>query len=556
MPQPYLTRVYDIDPTFENPEDIQQMLMSLLEGYPSKYYWEAGVEYKFQENANSLTVVRLSHHILKRNRTNTKGTTGIRYECIVPGQIAKGGSSAVFNSAGTLDETGRFKNTKQRLVKIEKWYSNMPPFSAMHPKFTNEKWNALISLTHMKEAVTYRNRLFTVMKKMPGRELFQIIADDLSKDNSLIESKLTIEQRFKLTFAFLYAFKEQISDINLIHGDIKPENTMVYLSAEELIVSFIDFDHSFLGDAPMEEQSGTFVYFSPELVNKQSLKTKQSDIYAMGRVIALLWGNSFNSYSSDWQYASYVQNPHLDNLFSTLEEKSSLSEYVKNIIKDTLILMHHPKPEQRPSIEEVIECFSLIDPQAKLSDIINIGEKYSALSLSISQKIELSQQMLQALNNQYTKDGQVHGNLSPEVFRVNLGSGTIRVHIMPTASTVTGTDTYNHAANELFFKGVVATKASDVYAIAQIIQRLWSDNSLSNAQNQRPTLKSLHQRDPLSDHNASTLDGILSLMLDPNDETRTDLDTAIGCFSKLDKRNLMDYENPAKRARITPSNPL
>lgn len=567
MPHPYLTNIYDIDPTFENPKDIKQMLMSLLEQYPDKYFWEAGLEYRFQEGDNYRTVLRFTHHLLKRQRTNTKDRTGIRYECIEPAQIASGGTGAIFNSAGTLDETGTFKNTKQRLVKIEKWNSNMPVLSEIHPKFTNEKWNALISLTHMKQAVFYKNNMYTVMRKMPGKELFQIINEDLSPD-----SRLTTQQRIKLTLELLYAFKEQIIAIKLIHGDIKPENIIVDLSSEMPAVRFIDFDNScLLIDAPnrMEEQSGTFVYFSPELVNCHCLPTQESDMYAMGRVIAMLWGNSTDSYNSDTLYASYVQNPHLNDLFHRLEdEQSSISNYIKNTVKNALLLMHSPEPTKRPSIEEVIERFSLIDTQVKLSDFIHIEEKYSLRTMSVPQKIDLSQELLQSLYRQYAKNGQLHGALSPEAFTVNLTSETIKVQITPIAANIRCTRPYNYQAKELFFtSGAVRTPACDVYAIARVIARLWGDNPQSHnqtdidfaqqyAENPRIDLNNCHMPSALSDHNLTIITEALSLMLEPDIRARISLSKAITYFSRLERENQREYREPDVIAQITPSNPL
>jgi serine/threonine protein kinase len=76
---------------------------------------------------------------------------------------------------------------------------------------------------------------YTVMLKMPGRPLRDIISDDLKGCNIL-----TFQQRMDITQLLLHALRSQAPD--LIHRDIKPANIMVCL--ESGVVRLIDYQYA------------------------------------------------------------------------------------------------------------------------------------------------------------------------------------------------------------------------------------------------------------------------------------------------------------------------
>lgn len=343
-----------IDPTHMTPED-SRILFTFFKNHPNDNFWKHDVPYHLSNSSESSEedTLTFSHQILKRNRLNRTNTAGVRFECIKPKCIAKGGTAQIYDSSGTLEadeeaETLLFKNTKNRVIKRIK----------IKPEQTVVNSDLLNRLLHMKTPITVKLCwVYIVMRKHPGKELFHIIHTDRE---SLNPAPLTVKRRIELTLALLKAVKAQVIDQGLMHRDLKPENIMVDMSAEQIIVNIIDYDFSCLREERPRSTHCTLNYAAPEQLEAQE-QTDKCDVFSMGRVLQLLWGDDLSTFLEEgWENALYNANyANLSRLFRYLPpQQNTVNLHNQTLIRRTLSKMLRANPVERLSIDEAIEALS------------------------------------------------------------------------------------------------------------------------------------------------------------------------------------------------------
>jgi translation initiation factor 2-alpha kinase 4 len=125
-----------------------------------------------------------------------------------------------------------------------------------------------------------------------------------------------------------------------IHRDLKPSNIFLGGDGE---VKLGDFGLAATSENKEKQDYavGTPLYFSPE--QEQGKYDQKSDMFALGIIFFEMW-RSFGSYM---QKATEIK---------TLGKKHLLPEDfdVPNEVKDIIIWLTHPEPEQRPTAEQVL----------------------------------------------------------------------------------------------------------------------------------------------------------------------------------------------------------
>jgi serine/threonine protein kinase len=336
----------------------------------NKRVWHKGKIYRFEDG----TEFTFKHDVFQRPCKN-KGE--VRYEVISNKEpIGKGGFGEVKRIKGTLVlEEANFKrsNEKERVVKIQQ-HNEINTLQALQKEYILSKKAAHLSV---KKPTIYMERTsYTAMRKVPGKNLYEILMDDFEgRFEDQTKPPLTVKQRIGLSKALLKALKEQVTDKGIVHRDIKPENILVDLNSP-LAVNIIDYGISMKADRPDGRSAGTPAYAAPEAVD--GLACAKSDVYSMGRILALLWGVDGTTYELE----SIVFDS--SKILSTLFEGIELAAQDKQ--KITLILsgMLEQDPNKRMSITDAIRAFKTVG---------NTGLSHFFLNAVFEKTIELDGQL-------------------------------------------------------------------------------------------------------------------------------------------------------------------
>ena len=188
---------------------------------------------------------------------------------------------------------------------------------------------------------------YLTLRRFPGEDLFGII----------LRGRLTTPERIALSKGLLLALKTQIKDIDLVHRDIKPENIIVDMGSP-MKINIIDFAYCGIAGTDDTSSPGTAAYAAPEIFQRGKKKILfNSDIYSMGRVLALLWNLNYASYCNTSTHIVLTPEAKLEGLFSGITD---LDLTVKDLIKHTLMGMLNNDLAMRLSLDDAITAFSRI----------------------------------------------------------------------------------------------------------------------------------------------------------------------------------------------------
>ncbi|WP_419421009.1 protein kinase domain-containing protein [Legionella sp. D16C41] len=342
------------------------------------------------------------------------GKHGIRYEVISnKAEIGQGASGTIklikctvsFKENDISYKKESKKDKSRRIVKIQKF----KPFEA------NNEYKQAKKAPHlaMKQPVTAHDlsKTYTTMKQLPGKELQQVLKEDL--ENIRI---LTIAERFKLCRALLLALKKQVTDQQIIHRDIKPRNILVDLGPP-IIVNIVDYG---LSISKLDGKIvGTEPFIAPEIIKNPDTTSVKSDIYSMGQIFALIWRLKKPSQPEKRvdNQRNYVSGQafELADLFFNIEEELDKSKK-KNIYEFLTSLLEN-NPEKRIDIDTAIANFSNIDkeldvspPEMKdnLEETQFIGKELNTLSFfnknNFSQEEDYRQQFLREYKKLFSRE--------------------------------------------------------------------------------------------------------------------------------------------------------
>ena len=166
--------------------------------------------------------------------------------------------------------------------------------------------------------------------------LIKIIQEKAYMDlkDYLCRHRLLIQQR-KMIMIQLLEGLEYLHSFNILHGDIKPTNILVYIDdkgkKKELRFKYADFNLSMLhcSDSKLNKKLYTVTFRAPEIENKKvSLK---SDVWALGcTFFEIYYGYSYFNFRKDKRFY------HLKNSNEDKPENQIFNDLIKKMICDDI----------------------------------------------------------------------------------------------------------------------------------------------------------------------------------------------------------------------------
>lgn len=162
------------------------------------------------------------------------------------------------------------------------------------------------------------------------------------------------EKEARFYFHQLVNILAYLQEMGYSHRDIKSENLLL---DENFNLKLWDFGFSTKEDI-WSERVGTISYMAPELLVGHEYEWKKIDIFSSGVVLFfLVMGHPpFHKASSKDKYYKRIISDGIDQ-FWEIHEKKSYSPRSKSfsLFKDLFIQMVHPDPQQRISLEEIVQ---------------------------------------------------------------------------------------------------------------------------------------------------------------------------------------------------------
>ena len=151
-----------------------------------------------------------------------------------------------------------------------------------------------------------------------------------------------------------------LHNINLVHGDLKPDNVIVKkTSTGNLVAALIDFDDSCFSGEPSfnrEEVVGDQNYYSPELGRYISEDEKifpkditcKSDIFALGIMFCQYLTGKLPMYKHE------IGEPYIAALNKEILniDPGDLPRWLQNLVN----VMLRVEPKHRPGIDKILDC--------------------------------------------------------------------------------------------------------------------------------------------------------------------------------------------------------
>lgn len=302
------------------------------------------------------TEFQFKNDLYQRQRKKRRG--GFRYEIISnKDPIGKGGFGVVKKIKGTLAyNRAQFnfkkyrKNGRRRVVKIQ----HRDSINSIKKEYKLSKLAKQLAIKKP-NIIPLPNSTFQscfTMDELPGKSLFEILQNDRNK----IRILTTIE-RIQLSQLLLLALKQQVTDLGIVHRDIKLENILVDLGPP-IVVNIIDYGLAMEANNPDNASVGSPWYVAPEMLLNPSSTSAKADVFSMARVIALFWNINFKTYRGFLnEIINYTPLERLEDLFKDIHD---LAPEDSIIIKNTLLSMLVNDPEKRISLDEAIARFALL----------------------------------------------------------------------------------------------------------------------------------------------------------------------------------------------------
>ncbi len=183
-------------------------------------------------------------------------------------------------------------------------------------------------------------------------------------------SRLPFEKILLITKTVCHSIRI-LHDLNIVHGDLKPDNILIKKTSLGYSGKLIDFDDSyFSGNPPTDREAlvGTPEYYSPEqaayIMDEDeeisgSALTLKSDIFTFGIILCEYFTGKKPVLSSD-----------CGSTWTCVENDKSIS-YAKSIpasIKNLLDWMLRKNSNERPTINEVFNLLKGIEPSEITSE--------------------------------------------------------------------------------------------------------------------------------------------------------------------------------------------
>lgn len=260
----------------------------------------------------------------------------------------------------TVDSPGSEKVKAQKRKACEEFEKHHKELNARISSKVGTGGNLVAAVDFFREGPCY----FKVTEKVDVSSLTCKEISSLSTDKLLIICK-SVCHSVKI-----------LHDLNIVHGDLKPDNILIKKTSAGYSGKLIDFDDSYFTGVPPKHEClvGTPEYYSPEQaayimdedeeISGTTLSLK-SDIFSLGIIFCeYLTGRKplFDSrYSSTW---SCVAD----------DGKIKFSGALSNDFEEVLHKMLSLNPINRPSIGEVFEFFKGVKGDGVITGTISTPE--------------------------------------------------------------------------------------------------------------------------------------------------------------------------------------
>lgn len=331
----------------------------LFKQHPEITFFVPDVPYTIKLGKEEHTVT-LDHGVLRRERAHHPG---FRYEILDPTPLGKGGEATIFKNVGTLalnergDEVISIRKDKTAVIRKTMLAMEGTP----EEKQEIERAQKVTELTpqelHAKSAVIVRNwdvtSALSVMNLFNGMDLDKALHEHLS-----IDQLLDIAKKSWQSLANYHATGN-------VHLDIKPENLMVNLTSNQVVI--IDpgkAKKSGENDDPLEGPIGTPVYMSPEAAAHRrgepvNATSTHSDVFSMGLTVAEMFGAEQRGKNDDrFTLTENIEGNRypITNLFEGIGE--GLSGEHKKLIYTKLEEIRTAPANNRPAAQEIADFFT------------------------------------------------------------------------------------------------------------------------------------------------------------------------------------------------------
>ena len=200
-----------------------------------------------------------------------------------------------------------------------------------------------------------------------GEEEIKVDNDSEPENKQYIKNNKEInEQKAIYFFKEIIKAVQQCHNNDICHRDLKLENILL---DENNLPVLCDFWYSALiegvdGQIKFTEFIGTKNYIPPEIIEGNSYDGKKSDIFSLGVILfALLFCKfGFRTATPSKNIYKYIVKKRYDKYWEEIEKviRNNKVESISPKLKELYVKMISYNPNERPSIETVIECINNI----------------------------------------------------------------------------------------------------------------------------------------------------------------------------------------------------
>lgn len=205
-------------------------------------------------------------------------------------------------------------------------------------------------------------KIIDIIKTNKSNYIIEQFVDGNSINKLIKNNKLSLND-FLIIAQDISKACNYLKQNNLVHMDIKPSNIIYNENVKKAVLIDLDYIYFSINENKYK-YIGTLYYSAPEQIINNIVSTN-SDIYSLGIVLyVLIEGLLPFSYNKEGIISKI--NNRIDLLFNNLNE-SPLKEKIIILIKK----MVENQPEERISVEDLLECLKNLYLEAESLNILN-----------------------------------------------------------------------------------------------------------------------------------------------------------------------------------------